>query len=120
MHLNGGGYEDFFDSSWHFIKKMINWAFQSAYKVIILEEGSRAFVTCKAGVLPDKVVAIGNGVPPAKEPAFPCHKVPKICFMGRLVPLKGVDILLSALSFLAQRGLAFEATIGGKIGRAHV
>src|SRR3546814_2977811 len=33
--------------------------------------------------------------------------------MGRLVPLKGVDILLSALSFLAQRGLAFEATIGG-------
>src|SRR3546814_11732935 len=94
-------------------KKMIKWAFQSADKVIILEEGSRAFVTCKAGVLPDKVVAIGNGVPPAKEPAFPCHKVPKICFMGRLVPLKGVDILLSALSFLAQRGLAFEATIGG-------
>src|SRR3546814_3900453 len=90
---------------------MIKWAFQSADKVIILEEGSRAFVTCKAGVLPDKVVAIGNGVPPAKEPAFPCHKVPKICFMGRLVPLKGVDILLSALSFLAQRGLAFEATI---------
>src|SRR3546814_20716234 len=33
--------------------------------------------------------------------------------MGRLVPLKGVDRLLSALSFLAQRGLAFEATIGG-------
>src|SRR3546814_14581561 len=97
---------------------MIKWAFQSADKVIILEEGSRAFVTCKAGVLPDKVVAIGNGVPPDKEPAFPCHKVPKICFMGRLVPLKGVDILLSALSFLAQRGLACEATNGGH-GDAH-
>src|SRR3546814_15271765 len=78
LHLHGGGYEDFFDSSWHVIKKMIKWAFQSADKVIILEEGSRAFVTCKAGVLPDKVVAIGNGVPPAKEPAFPCHKVPTI------------------------------------------
>ena len=41
-------------------------------------------------------------------------QVPAIGFLGRLVPAKGVDILLEACARLKQRGISFRLVIGGE------
>ncbi|MBB5707604.1 glycosyltransferase family 4 protein [Sphingopyxis panaciterrulae] len=113
LHLHGGGYEDFFDKRSCIVRHIIKFLFESADKVVILNDNSREFVTIKIGLLPERVVALGNGVPAATEMAAPWHVIPTICFMGRLIPIKGIDILLEAFGLLKQRGIDFRAVIGG-------
>lgn len=44
----------------------------------------------------------------------------KVCFVGRLVPLKGVDMLIEALGPLIRKGLAELTIIGGGDERRHL
>jgi len=59
-----------------------------------------------------RVHYVPNGIPDAVVPRS-AHRVPRILFLSHLVPAKGPLVLIEALSELARRGVAFEATFAG-------
>ncbi|GAA4823518.1 glycosyltransferase family 4 protein [Sphingosinicella ginsenosidimutans] len=113
LHLHGGGFEPFYDRLPRFAARATRSMFRKAHTVIILGEHSRAFVTARLGVESQRIVVVENGVPEPARRADPTHEVPLIVMLGRLGPLKGVDILLDALALLKARGSRFRALIGG-------
>ncbi|WOF44581.1 glycosyltransferase family 4 protein [Sphingopyxis indica] len=113
LHDHGGGYEEFYEKRSGIVKRLIKWLFLNADAFVILDEGRKNFITDQIGVPRNRVIAVGNGVPAAKELAHPDNPVPSICFMGRLTQLKGVPVLLDALGTLKKRGIEFKALLGG-------
>jgi len=65
--------------------------------------------------LGDKISVIENGVPiPAiQKKNYKITGVPKLLFIGRLAPAKGVDIAIEAVRILLKKGMQVELTIVG-------
>jgi len=65
--------------------------------------------------LGDKISVIENGVPiPAiQKKNYKITGIPKLLFIGRLTPAKGVDIAIEAVRILLRRGTEVELTIVG-------
>jgi glycosyltransferase involved in cell wall biosynthesis len=71
-------------------------------------------VMIKAGCPPEKLKLVPNAIRLGPEPPIrPRRAVPLIGGLGRLVPNKGFDILLFALSKLKQSGIPFKCIIHG-------
>lgn len=67
----------------------------------------------------DRLKLIYNGLALDRFPFTACDAVrPLVLFVGRLVPKKGLEVLIDACALLKGRGLAFECEIvgGGELG----
>lgn len=113
LHLHGGGYEDFYARLPPYLKGGVGRFFRSADQIIVLGNGYVNFLTVGLGVDPDKLTIIENGVSVANRLANPTNATPTIAFLGRLIPLKGIDDLIDALAILANRGVGFRAVVAG-------
>jgi glycosyltransferase involved in cell wall biosynthesis len=75
---------------------------RSAARVIVLSEGSAAFVACRYGVAADRIAIVPNGVAPEflRSPSERAsHDGPfRLLFVGRLAPQKNVARLLRAVA----------------------
>jgi glycosyltransferase involved in cell wall biosynthesis len=78
-------------------------------------------VLIKAGTPPERIRIVPNSVRLSDEPGDPPPRdVPVIGGLGRLVPNKGFDVLLSACARLKERGIAFQCIIHGVDDRGGV
>ena len=71
-------------------------------------------VLVKAGTPPERIRIVPNSIRLSDEPGDPpARDVPIIGGLGRLVPNKGFDVLLSACAELKARGIAFRCIVHG-------
>lgn len=86
-------------------------------RIITVTEQLRA-LAISAGCRPERVIHIPNFLndiskSEESEAVVSNHTPPVIGFLGRFVREKGLDILLEAFALLRDRGVVFEAVIGG-------
>lgn len=114
LHLHGSAYDEYFQSLGDKRQDMVRRFFGSADAVVTLSERWTCFMIDDLHVAPERVVEIANGVPAAPDLHSPAPGgVTRIAFFGAVGHRKGTDVLLQALAALADRGVAFEAVIGG-------
>ncbi len=66
------------------------------------------------GEAASRVRRVYNGLDLGEFPfACPRERAPRVVFVGRLVPKKGVEILIDACDLLARRGVAFQCDLLG-------
>lgn len=112
LHLHGSGYDAFFASLPPFLQRRVCGMFRRADRVVVLGQGWADWVIHTAGVAPERVYILYNGVPapPRRDrPAGPC----RILLLGRLGPRKGVPELLDALASPVLRSRAWTAVLAG-------
>lgn len=61
----------------------------------------------------DKVVCAPNAVAVPESPSLVRHRPPVIGFLGRMDPIKGVDVLLKAAAEMMRRGMEFKLLMAG-------
>jgi len=113
LHLHGSGYDAFLGRLPKPIAAAVIRFFRRADTVIVLGSYWRDFALETLEIPPSRLIVIGNGVAAPSTLASPVHAVPVIAFMGLIGERKGVDILLDALEILKNRGISFDARLGG-------
>ncbi len=86
-----------------------------ARRVVFNSETSRAAVRVGKGRAARGSRVVYNGVagPPEWRPARPVVDVPRLAYIGRLSPRKGVDVAISGVSELARRGVRSTLRVVG-------
>lgn len=86
--------------------------------IIANSQYSASVLTAAAGMLARRIVVVYNGVPGPANPVLPRTAIGisvRLLYVGRLSPRKGVDVAVSALSLLRQRGLDASLDIVGAV-----
>lgn len=78
----------------------------------ITDHGAQALAA--KGIAQARIHLMPNMVRPTDVPPRPMFRAPpRIGTMGRFVPKKAFDLFIRACTILKERGIAFEATLGG-------
>ncbi len=86
----------------------------NAADAVICVSADIAEAAPRHGIAPEKVVYIPNFIATDIRPDEPpAHTPAVIGYLGRMVPEKGLDLLLDALKQVAARGVAFKVDIAG-------
>jgi glycosyltransferase involved in cell wall biosynthesis len=113
LHLHGGRFPEQYTSAGPTTRRLMRAVVGMAAEVVVLGEYWRHFMTEHFPGTP-RVTVLHNAVPgPETVPVRPADAPPHILFLGRLIPLKGIDVLLDALASPACRDRTWVATIAG-------
>lgn len=86
--------------------------YRSAFKVICVSESARSAMESLIG---EHAVVVRNGLPPVRA-KWKGHTFPfKLLFVGRLSPVKGIDMALRALSRLKNHGWTLDVVGDGPL-----
>ena len=88
-------------------------AFRSADRIVCVSGAQREQILRLAPDVAGKAVVIYNSVAPEAVPAPPAD-APRLLFLGRLAPVKAVDVAIDAAARLAGRFPDLELTIVGE------
>jgi glycosyltransferase involved in cell wall biosynthesis len=83
-------------------------------KIVTLSESSRQEIHELLGMPLENVTVVPPGIDPSYSPAGPKSERPLVVAVGRLVPVKRVDRLVSALVKVKQRVPGLEAIVVGE------
>jgi len=83
-------------------------------RIVTLSESSRAEITEMLGLRPDHISVAPPGVDPAFSPAGERSVTPLVVAVGRLVPVKRIDLLMRSLVQAKAACPALEAVIIGE------
>lgn len=114
LHLHGGRLPEQMRAASPPVRWAIRRMVSLCSEVVVLGDYWRRFVHDAFGADAPPVTVLPNAVPgpPAVPPRAAGGPV-RILFLGRLIPLKGVDVLLNALATPACRERAWELVIAG-------
>lgn len=112
VQLHGADFDAFYRGLPAPARAVLRRTLARADHVVVLGEHWRRFVIEEIALPPGRVSVVANGVPaptPAPRPAGP----PRLLFLGRLEPRKGVAELIDALGAPALRARDWSATLAG-------
>jgi glycosyltransferase involved in cell wall biosynthesis len=116
LHMHGSNFGAFFAKLPGPGRRALRFALNRARHIIVLGNGWREFLIAEAGVAPQKIVVIYNGVPGPTDigqaSSRPGDTV-RIVFLGQLGERKGVPELLTALQSPQLLSRSWKATIAG-------
>lgn len=124
LHMHGSNFGEFFSKLPDFGRRALRFALNKAHHIIVLGDGWRDFLISEAGVAPQKIVVIFNGVPgPTNQTERPPRRSGdpvRIVFLGQLGERKGVPELLTAFQSekLASRTWTASVAGDGAVGEA--
>ncbi len=84
----------------HALKTLERFAYRRADAVVFLSEAEKNQFQKKLGFLPARSTVIAPGVDVPKKAMKTSGKKPRLLFVGRLVAVKGADVLLHAMAHL--------------------
>lgn len=114
LHLHSGSLPGFFARRGPLGRNAIRRVIRSASEVVVLGEYWRDFVSTTFGVAARRISVLHNAAAgptavPLREEGGPV----RLLFLGRLIPLKGLDVLLNALATDECRRRSWTLTVGG-------
>jgi len=118
LHLHAGRFPEQMERSGPFTRRAIAWVIGACDEIVVLGDYWRQFT---AATFPNarRITVLPNAVPgPAAVPERPRGGPVRLLFLGRLIPIKGVNILLDALATPACRGRDWVLTVAGDGDRA--
>jgi glycosyltransferase involved in cell wall biosynthesis len=116
LHMHGSNFGAFFAKLPGSGRRALRFALNRARHIIVLGDGWREFLIAEAGVMPQKIVVIYNGVPGPTDIGQASSRLGdavQIIFLGQLGERKGVPELLSALQSPLLLSRSWKATIAG-------
>jgi glycosyltransferase involved in cell wall biosynthesis len=114
IHMHGADFIPFYRGLAPWLKAPLRAVLRRAAHVVVLGAAWRAFLIDEVGVSPGRVSILPNGVPMA-APATPLGlpNAPRLLFLGRLCPRKGLPELIAALGTPSLRQRPWEAVFAG-------
>lgn len=113
LHLHAGRFPEQMERSGPLTRRAIAGVIGMCDEIIVLGDYWRRFVIATFPAA-RRVTVLPNAVPgPAALPDRPAAGPVRILFLGRLIPLKGVNLLLDALATPACRNRDWRLTIAG-------
>lgn len=114
LHLHAGRFPEQYEKSAPVLRWAIRRIMAMASEIVVLGDYWKGFVERTFGSAARRVTVLHNAVPaPAALAAPPADGPVRLLFLGRLVQLKGIHILLEALSGDALRQRDWTLTIAG-------
>ncbi len=114
LHLHGGRFPKHYENAGPLSRWAIRQMFAMTSEIVVLGEYWRNWVVNTFGTAARRVTLLHNAVPgPEMVPARVDTGPVRLLFLGRLIKLKGVDVLLDALASDACRGKSWQLTIAG-------
>lgn len=113
LHLHAGRFPEQMERAGPLTRRAIARVIGACSEVVVLGDYWRQFT---AATFPNarRITVLPNAVPgPAAVPDRPAGGPVHLLFLGRLIPIKGVDVLLDALASPTCRGRNWELTIAG-------
>ena len=97
-----------------FIEQRLAPPFYRRTPVVTLSQSSKQELVERLGFRPDRVATVPPGIDSRFSPAGPRSPVPLVVAVGRLVPVKRFDVLVSVLATLKRDHPALRAVIVGE------
>lgn len=110
------------DPSWT-RHKLEKWATRRAQKVICVSDSVKQFAEHRMGIKPERLIAIPNGIEPESDVLNHDHtaseSLPRVVFVGRLEPQKGLIPFLKFLVSQREQLPDFEMVFVGEGSQRH-
>ena len=114
LHMHGGRFPKHYENSGPVTRWAIRQIIAMTSEVVVLGEYWREWAMTTFGADADRVTVLHNAVPsPTTLPARDDSGPVRLLFLGRLIKLKGIDILLDALGSDPCRSKNWHLTIAG-------
>jgi glycosyltransferase involved in cell wall biosynthesis len=114
VHLHGADFREYRAALPRWRRALLDATLRRAARVIVLGRCWQALLVDEAGLSPERVVVVPNGVPaPRPSCPGPAGGAAEIVLLGRLGARKGVPELLAALASPELRGRDWRATLAG-------
>ncbi|WP_211107309.1 glycosyltransferase family 4 protein [Azospirillum thermophilum] len=114
LHLHGGRLPKQYEESGPLMRWAIRQVMAASSEVVVLGEFWRHWVADSFGGAVRRITLLHNAVPGPARPVKRDASAPvRLLFLGRLIKLKGIDVLLSALASPACRDKPWVVTIAG-------
>jgi len=95
-------------------RRVLRTAYARASRVIVVSKPLGAHAERDLGVPPSRVRVVRNGVAPAEPSPGSGSAVPVLVVVARLVPQKGLDVLVEAVRLLHDEGVALQVLVAGQ------
>ena len=114
LHLHGGRFPKHYEDAGPAARWAIRQMMAMTSEIVVLGEYWRNWVIDTFGPAARRVTLLHNAVPgPDRMPERAGDGPTRLLFLGRLIKLKGIDVLLDALASDACRGKSWQLTIAG-------
>lgn len=112
LHVHGSSFDDFARTDDLAVRWLQRVVFDASDRIVVLSGYWRDVLSETVPV--EKIAVLPNAVDPAEYDPIYGGEPPHLVFVSNLIDRKGVNELCSALETLAERGVAYRATIAGK------
>ncbi len=119
IHLHGGGFQAFYQTSPASRQRRIRALFHGTDHTVVLGEHWKRFLNEELDVAPDRISIIYNAVPEPKTVERTVSDTPHLIFVGHVLPRKGLEELIEALAAPDVQRLKWKLTIAGSGDIAH-
>lgn len=114
LHLHGGRFPKQYDSASSLMRWPIRRMMKMTREVVVLGDFWKDWVESRFGDDVERVTLLHNAVHgPSSRPELPRNHPVRLLTLGRLIPLKAIDVLLNALATDECRKRDWHLTIAG-------